>query len=194
VSAVERAALVVVDLQNDFCPGGALAVPEGDRIVPLVNALAETFARLGRPVVATQDWHPPDHVSFRERGGPWPVHCVQGTPGADLHPDLRREPITHIVRKAYRRDQEAYSGFEGTGLAELLRGLGVEEVYVCGLATDYCVNATALDAARGGFRTAVVEDAARPVFPEQVPERRREWEQAGVRVVQTADLVAAARP
>ncbi len=191
---MERAALVVVDLQNDFCPGGALAVPEGDQIVPVVNALAEAFARLGRPVVATQDWHPTDHISFRERGGPWPVHCVQGTPGAELHPDLRREPITHIVRKAYRRDQEAYSGFEGTGLAELLRGLGVEEVYVCGLATDYCVNATALDASRAGFRTAVVEDAARPVFPEQVAERRRAWEEAGVRVVQAADLVAAARP
>ncbi len=189
---MRRAALIVVDLQNDFCPGGALAVPEGDRIVPLVNSLAQAFARAGRPVVATQDWHPPDHVSFRERGGPWPPHCVQGTSGADLHPELRREPITHIVRKAYRSDQEAYSGFQGTGLAELLRGLGVEEVYVCGLATDYCVHATALDASRAGFRTAVVEDATRPVYPGQVPDRRREWEQAGVRVVRTEELVAAA--
>lgn len=190
---MERAALVVVDLQNDFCPGGALAVPEGDRIVPVVNALAQAFARAGRPVVATQDWHPPDHVSFRERGGPWPPHCVQGTPGADLHPELRREPITHIVRKAYRPDQEAYSGFQGTGLADLLRGLGVDEVYVCGLATDYCVHATAVDAARAGFRTTVVEDAARPVYPEQVPERRKEWEQAGVRVVRAQDVLAGSR-
>lgn len=189
---MERAALIVVDVQNDFCPGGALAVPEGDQVVPVVNALARAFARRGRPVVATQDWHPADHVSFRERGGPWPPHCVQGTPGADLHPELRREPITHVVRKAYRPDQEAYSGFQGTGLAELLRGLGVEEVYVCGLATDYCVNATALDAARAGFRTAVVEDATRPVFPEQVPERRKEWEAAGVRVVKSEELLAGA--
>ncbi|MDW8155171.1 MAG: nicotinamidase [Armatimonadota bacterium] len=189
---VQRAALIVVDVQNDFCPGGALAVPEGDRIVPLVNSLAQAFARAGRPVVATQDWHPPDHVSFRDRGGPWPPHCVQGTSGADLHPQLRREPITHIVRKAYRPDQEAYSGFQGTGLAELLRGLGVEEVYVCGLATDYCVHATALDAARAGFRTVVVEDATRPVYPDQVADRRREWEQAGVRVVRTEELVATA--
>jgi nicotinamidase/pyrazinamidase len=192
VVRVERAALIVVDLQNDFCPGGALAVPEGDRIVPLVNALAQAFARRGRPVVATQDWHPVDHVSFRERGGPWPPHCVQGTPGAELHPELRREPVTHIVRKAYGADEEAYSGFHGTGLAELLRGLGVEEVYVCGLATDYCVNATALDAARAGFRTAVVEDATRPVYPEQVPERRKQWEEAGVRVVQAAELLTGA--
>ncbi|MCS7234572.1 MAG: nicotinamidase [Armatimonadetes bacterium] len=189
---MQRAALIVVDVQNDFCPGGALAVPEGDRIVPLVNSLAQAFARAGRPVVATQDWHPPDHVSFRDRGGPWPPHCVQGTSGADLHPQLRREPITHIVRKAYRPDQEAYSGFQGTGLAELLRGLGVEEVYVCGLATDYCVHATALDAARAGFRTVVVEDATRPVYPDQVADRRREWEQAGVRVVRTEELVATA--
>lgn len=189
---MERAALIVVDVQNDFCPGGALAVPEGDQVVPVVNALARAFARRGRPVVATQDWHPADHVSFRERGGPWPPHCVQGTPGADLHPELRREPITHVVRKAYRPDQEAYSGFQGTGLAELLRGLGVEEVYVCGVATDYCVNATALDAARAGFRTAVVEDATRPVFPEQVPERRKEWEAAGVRVVKSEELLAGA--
>lgn len=187
---VERAALIVVDVQNDFCPGGALPVPEGDRVVPVVNALAQAFARRGRPVVATQDWHPPDHVSFRERGGPWPPHCVQGTPGALLHPELRQEPITHLVRKAYRPDQEAYSGFEGTGLADLLRGLGVEEVYVCGLATDYCVNATALDAARAGFRAAVVEDATRPVFADQVPDRRKEWEAAGVRVVQAAELLA----
>ncbi len=189
---MERAALIVVDVQNDFCPGGALAVPEGDQVVPVVNALARAFARRGRPVVATQDWHPADHVSFRERGGPWPPHCVQGTPGADLHPELRREPIIHVVRKAYRPDQEAYSGFQGTGLAELLRGLGVEEVYVCGLATDYCVNATAMDAARAGFRTAVVEDATRPVFPEQVPERRKEWEAAGVRVVKSEELLAGA--
>jgi nicotinamidase/pyrazinamidase len=186
---VERAALVIVDLQNDFCPGGALPVPGGHDIVPVVNEVAARFQAAGRPVVATQDWHPPDHVSFQTRGGPWPVHCVQGSPGAELHPLLRREPITHVVRKAYRRDEEAYSGFQGTGLAELLRALGVEEVYVCGLAMDVCVNFTALDASRAGFRTAILEDATRPVFPEQVEEKRRAWEEAGIRVLRAAELV-----
>jgi len=114
---------------------------------------------------------------------------VQGTPGADLHPLLRREPITHVVRKAYRRDEEAYSGFQGTGLAELLRALGVEEVYVCGLAMDVCVNFTALDASRAGFRTAILEDATRPVFPEQVEEKRRTWEEARIRILRTAELL-----
>ncbi|MDR5697341.1 MAG: isochorismatase family protein [Armatimonadota bacterium] len=191
---MERAALIVVDLQNDFCPGGALAVAEGDRIVPIVNELASRFQRAGRPVVATQDWHPADHVSFENRGGPWPAHCVRGTPGADFHPALRREPITHIVRKATRPDEEAYSGFQGTGLAGLLTALGTEEVYICGLATDYCVHATAVDASRAGFAVTVVEDAARPVFPDQVADKRREWERLGIRVLRSADLLAGANP
>ncbi|MCS7173307.1 MAG: isochorismatase family protein [Armatimonadetes bacterium] len=186
---MERGALIIVDLQNDFCPGGALPVPGGHDIVPVVNALSLHFQEAGCPVIATQDWHPADHISFQTRGGPWPVHCVQGTPGADLHPLLRREPITHVVRKAYRRDEEAYSGFQGTGLAELLRALGVEEVYVCGLAMDVCVNFTALDAARAGFRTILLEDATRPVFPEQLPEKRRAWQEAGVAVRQAQDLL-----
>ncbi|MDR7416968.1 MAG: isochorismatase family protein [Armatimonadota bacterium] len=188
---MERGALIIVDLQNDFCPGGALPVPGGHDIVSVVNALSLRFQEAGRPVIATQDWHPADHVSFQTRGGPWPVHCVQGTPGADLHPLLRREPITHLVRKAYRRDEEAYSGFQGTGLAELLRALGVEEVYVCGLAMDVCVNFTALDAARAGFRTTILEDATRPVFPEQLEEKRRAWQEAGVVVRRAQDLLGA---
>jgi nicotinamidase/pyrazinamidase len=187
---VERRALIIVDLQNDFCPGGALAVAEGDRIVPVVNELAARFQRAARPVIATQDWHPPDHVSFAHRGGPWPVHCVQGTAGADFHAGLRREPITHIVRKATRPDEEAYSGFQGTALDSLLAGLGVEDVYVCGLATDYCVHATAVDAARAGFRVTILEDAARAVFPDQVDEKLKEWEQVGIRVLRSADLLA----
>ncbi len=189
---MERAALIIVDLQNDFCPGGALPVAGGHDIVPVVNELASAFQRAGRPVIATQDWHPPDHVSFRDRGGPWPPHCVQGTPGAELHPLLRREPITHIVRKAYRRDEEAYSGFQDTGLTELLRALGVEEVYVCGLAMDVCVNFTALDAARAGFRTTILEDATRPVSAEQLEEKRKAWQEAGVAVRRAAELLSAA--
>ncbi len=188
---MERAALMIVDLQNDFCPGGALPVAGGHDIVPVVNELASAFQRAGRPVIATQDWHPPDHVSFQARGGPWPPHCVQGTPGAELHPLLRREPITHIVRKAYRRDEEAYSAFQGTGLTDLLRALGVEEVYVCGLAMDVCVNFTALDAARAGFRTTILEDATRPVFAEQLEEKRKAWQEAGVAVRRAADLLGA---
>lgn len=188
---MERGALVIVDVQNDFCPGGALPVAGGHDIVAVINEVASRFQAAGRPVIATQDWHPPDHVSFRTRGGPWPVHCVQGTPGADLHPLLRREPITHVIRKAYRRDEEAYSAFQGTGLGELLRALDVEEVYVCGLAMDVCVNFTALDAARAGFRTTILEDATRPVFPEQLEEKRRTWQETGVRVVSSTELLGA---
>jgi nicotinamidase/pyrazinamidase len=155
-------ALVIVDFQNDFTPpDGALAVPDGDAIADRVNELA----RSGEfdLVVATRDWHPPDHGSFAERGGPWPVHCVADTPGAQLHPGLDASRVDVIVDKGQDPDTEGYSGFEGTRLEELLREHGIDEVTVVGLATDYCVKNTALDALRAGLQVTVDTDAIRGV-------------------------------
>jgi nicotinamidase/pyrazinamidase len=152
-------ALIVVDMQNDFCPGGALAVAGGDRLAP---AIAEAAAGADT-VVATRDLHPPDHVSFHARGGPWPAHCVEGTVGAELHPSVAgmRFDIRH--EKGRDRDREQYSDFDGSDLAEQLRGRGVRRVVVAGLATDYCVRATALDAIAEGFDTTVLTDAVAAV-------------------------------
>jgi nicotinamidase/pyrazinamidase len=148
-----REALLVIDFQNDFCPGGALAVPDGDAIAPRVNELLDS----GRfdLVVATRDWHPPDHASFAEQGGPWPPHCVQGTPGAELHASLDRSRVDHIVDVGAGQTDEGYSGFEKSNLAQLLRNAEIDAVTVVGLATDYCVRATALDALREGFDVTV---------------------------------------
>jgi nicotinamidase/pyrazinamidase len=154
-------ALVIVDFQNDFCPGGALAVPDGDAIAGRLNELAGSGEF--DLVVATRDWHPPDHGSFAEHGGPWPVHCVAGTPGAELHQALDPTPIDAIVDKGQDPDTEGYSGFEATELASLLREHDVDHVTVVGLATDYCVKNTALDALREGFSVTVDSTAARGV-------------------------------
>ncbi len=154
-------ALVIVDFQNDFTPGGALAAPEGDEIAPRLNMLAHSGAF--DLVVATRDWHPPDHGSFADRGGPWPVHCVRDTPGAQLHPALDAQSIDVIVDKGRDPATEGYSGFEDTDLEELLRSHGIEEVTVVGIATDYCVKNTALDALRAGFRVQVDSEAVRGV-------------------------------
>ena len=154
-------ALVIVDFQNDFTPGGALAVRVGDAIAERV----EQLARSGEYdfVVATRDWHPPDHGSFTAQGGTWPEHCVQGTPGAELHPALDRALVDVVVDKGQDPGTEGYSGFEATNLAELLRERGVDHVTVVGLATDYCVMNTALDALRNGFGVTVDSDAVRAV-------------------------------
>ena len=154
-------ALVIVDYQNDFNPGGALAVAGGDEIAERINELASS----GRYdlVVATRDWHPADHSSFAAQGGPWPVHCVAGTPGAELHHALDPTPIDVVVDKGQDPGTEGYSGFEGTALAELLRERQVDHVTVAGLATDYCVKNTALDALRNGFTVTVDSTATRGV-------------------------------
>ena len=153
-------ALIVVDVQRDFCPGGALAVPRGDEVVPVINRLLALSDWL---TVATRDWHPADHCSFRAQGGIWPPHCVAGTDGAAFHPALDRARIHHVVSKAVTRDSEAYSGFQGTDLAALLALRGIRRAFVCGLATDYCVKATALDARRAGLDVVVFADAIRGV-------------------------------
>jgi nicotinamidase/pyrazinamidase len=154
-------ALLIVDFQNDFTPGGALAVPEGDAVAGRINELAAD-PRFDL-VVATRDWHPANHGSFAEQGGPWPVHCVQDTEGAQLNPALEAERVDVIVDKGQDPGTEGYSGFEGTNLGELLRERGTDRVTVVGLATDYCVKNTALDALREGFEVEVDSSAVRGV-------------------------------
>jgi nicotinamidase/pyrazinamidase len=175
-------ALVVVDVQNDFCPGGALPVAEGDQVVPVLNRWIESAREGGACVVASRDWHPPGHVSFRERGGPWSTHCVQGTRGAAFHPELRLPPDTRVVSKGTALDRDAYSAFAGTGLAEWLRGRGVGRVWVGGLAQDVCVRATVLDALKEGFEVHLVRDATRPVDPGRVRATIEELGAAGCMV------------
>jgi nicotinamidase/pyrazinamidase len=181
----EHDALIIVDVQNDFCPGGALAVAAGDEVVPILNRLAPHFGT----VVATQDWHPANHRSFAAQGGPWPPHCVAGTAGADFHPALDQSAIDLTVKKATTPEQEAYSGFDGTDLAARLRERGVRRVFVGGLALDYCVDATALDARKAGFETSVILDATRAVFPEQSRPKEEGWRAAGVGTTTSQEIV-----
>ncbi len=159
----EDDALIIVDVQRDFCPGGALPVPDGDRVVPVLNEYIHRFREAGAYIYATRDWHPPNHKSFREYGGTWPVHCVQGSVGAEFHPDLKLPGDVIVISKATDPNREAYSGFEGTNLLEDLRDKGVRRVFIGGLATDYCVKSTVLDALRYGFETYLLVDAIRGV-------------------------------
>ncbi len=203
-------ALILVDLQNDFVPGGALAVPRGDEVVPLAGQLAARFDL----VVATQDWHPPDHGSFaiqhegREPGDTivlaglpqilWPVHCVQGTRGAEFVETLDMSRVRKVFRKGTQRDIDSYSGFfdnghrRATGLGDYLKERSVSAVYVLGLATDYCVKFTALDARSLGFETCLIEDACRGVelAPGDVDRAVEEMRAAGVRVLRSGTLLA----
>ena len=163
-SQFQESALILVDIQNDFCPGGALAVSEGDLIVPIVNRMIRQFPL----VISTQDWHPATHISFEAQGGPWPPHCVQGTAGAELHPDLETDTIAHFFRKASSPDKDDYSEFEGKdeqgrSLDEVLKDQGVKRIYVVGLATDYCVLETVLDGLKYGYEVYAVTDAMRAV-------------------------------
>ncbi len=196
-------ALILVDIQNDFCPGGALAVPEGDAVVPVANELMPKFPL----VVATQDNHPRSHRSFAANhagksvydvidleGLPqvlWPAHCVQGTPGADFHPGLALSGVTAVFTKGTDESIDSYSGFfdnghrKATGLGDYLKSKNVDEVYVMGLATDYCVKATALDAVGLGFKTTVIEDGCRGVElqPGDIDAAKAEMKAAGVQLV-----------
>jgi len=156
-------ALVVVDVQNDFCPGGALAVPNGDAIVPVLNGWIEAAQAAGIPIVASRDWHPEDHCSFSDRGGPWPRHCVRETPGAAFHPELELPRDAIVISKGRDRNRENYSAFDDTGLANRLQGLGVERLFIGGLAQDVCVRATVIDACEAGFETHLIRNATRAV-------------------------------
>jgi len=202
-------ALILVDIQNDFLPGGALPVPDGDAVIPIANKLQAAFPL----VVATQDWHPVHHGSFAANhagrnvfeqidlnGLPqtlWPVHCVQNTAGAQLASNLKQERIAKIFQKGTDAGIDSYSGLfdnghrKSTGLGEWLKEKGVTHVFVCGLATDYCVKFTALDAAQAGFKTHLIEDASRGVNlqPDDVKNAVAEMKRAGVAVVQSGELL-----
>jgi nicotinamidase/pyrazinamidase len=185
-------ALLIIDFQNDFTPpDGALAVKGGDEIGEPIGRLARRFD----VVAATRDWHPPDHASFETEGGPWPVHCVRGTPGAELHPALEEVDVDFIVDVGREREDEGYSGFEKSDLAEQLRERGVGRIAVCGLATDYCVRASTIDACEEGFDVTVVEDAIRPVEVEPGDGERaiEQMKEAGATVASSEQLLAGAR-
>lgn len=156
-------ALLIVDVQNDFLPGGTLAVEQGDAVIPALNRYIDAFVTRGLPVVATRDWHPAAHSSFREQGGPWPPHCRANTEGAAFARELGLPPDATVISKATTPDQDAYSGFQGTDLDPRLRAAGVRRLYVGGLATDYCVLNTVRDARRLGYEVMLLADAIRPV-------------------------------
>ncbi len=165
---MQETALLIVDVQNDFCPGGALPVPEGDKVVPVLNRVAEQVAQRGGWVFASRDWHPPTTRHFADYGGKWPVHCVQNTLGADFHPDLKLPEGTHIISKGTSETDNGYSAFEGRTeegktLLEVLRERNIRRLIVGGLATDYCVRASVLDALKHGFEVVVLTDAVRGV-------------------------------
>ena len=195
-------ALIVVDVQKDFCPGGALAVTDGDKVIPVINAIKPLFD----VVLFTADWHPADHCSFTKNGGPWPAHCVQNTEGAELHPDLditvASDDVLVVIHKGQKVDVDSYSGFSDneqrfqTALAQELRCEGVGEVYICGLAMDYCIKATALDAVAEGFKTFVVFDACRAVNVEDgaVLQTVTELFLAGVTLMESYELMALSGP
>ncbi|HEU0234545.1 MAG TPA: nicotinamidase [Gallionella sp.] len=155
--------LLVTDMQNDFLPGGSLAVPHGDEVVPVLNRYLDIFTARNLPVFATRDWHPEHHCSFRERGGPWPPHCVQGTHGAEFSPALRLPPSAVIISKAATPGQDAYSSFLGTDMDSHLRDAGIRRIFIGGLTTDYCVLNTTRDALQLGYRVFVLVDAIRAV-------------------------------
>jgi nicotinamidase/pyrazinamidase len=184
-------ALLIIDFQKDFTPGGALAVEEGDQIAAPIKELARNVD----VVVATRDRHPPNHASFETEGGPWPVHCVQGTPGAEFHPSMKEIDLDAVVDVGREREDEGYSGFEKSDLAEILRGRDVDRVYVTGLATDYCVRASAIDACREGFDVTVVTDAIRGVNVQPGDSDRAlvDMEAAGSKLATSDEVLRAVR-
>lgn len=175
-------AVLAVDIQNDFCPGGALAVPDGDQVVPAMNAWLKAAADANLPVIASRDWHTVDHCSFQAQGGPWPPHCIQDTPGADFHPGLSLPSDTVIVSKGTAFDKDAYSAFDGTGLAGWLRQKGVKRLWIGGLAEDVCVFHTVKDACASGFRVHLLCNATRPVFPDQQGPTLKALQEAGTQL------------
>lgn len=190
----KKAALIIVDVQNDFCPGGALAVVDGDQVVAPLNRYIEHFANASLPIFATRDWHPEKTTHFKAYGGVWPVHCVQGTFGAEFHRALKLGSSAVIVSKGMAADADSYSGFDainsaGVRLADLLSVDGVTRIYVGGLATDYCVKQTVLDGCKLGFNVVVLKDAIRGVdlSPGDSVQAVQEMLVAGARVVDSAD-------
>ncbi len=172
-------ALLIVDVQPDFCPSGALPIPRGDAVIPVINELIDAAVAAAIPIYASRDWHPAHHLSFRKHGGPWPPHCVQDTPGAAMHPLLRLPPSAFVITKGSRLDIDQYSAFDQTGAAKHMRDRGVTRVWVAGLALDVCVKATVLDARKEGFDVNVLAAGCRPVTPEGGEQAKADMVAAG---------------
>jgi nicotinamidase/pyrazinamidase len=188
-----KSALIVVDVQRDFCEGGALAAADTLSLLEPLKKNIDGARRGGAAIVYTQDWHPAEHSSFRMNGGPWPIHCVGGTAGAELMAPLRAEAGDLVVHKGVGVDGAGYSGFEETGLAQQLRKLGVERVYVSGIATEYCVRATALDALKEGFETLVISDLVCAVEPGETTKVLQELSNAGAKIVTSEQSLGSAK-
>ena len=188
----ETDALIVVDVQRDFCPEGALPVPEGDKVVPVLNEYIQRFRNAGAQIYATRDWHPSNHMSFQDYGGIWPAHCIQGSEGAEFHPDLALPGEITIISKATNPSEEAYSGFAEPNLTEELERKGVKRVFVGGLATDYCVKNTVLDALELGFEAILLVDAIRGVNvqPEDSKHAIEEMVQKGAKTATLSEIQA----
>ncbi|MEJ2722227.1 MAG: isochorismatase family protein [bacterium] len=184
-------ALLLVDLQNDFFPGGALPAPDGDAIVAPVNQLIEVFQQGELPIFATRDWHPRNHCSFEARGGPWPPHCIQGTPGADFNPRVNLPANATVISKAQSPERDAYSGFDGTDLAWRLEALDVSDVVVGGLVTEICVKNTVVDALKRRFGVTVVREAVSgvDVHPGDSKKALEAMEEKGARIVSIDEAV-----
>lgn len=192
-AAADRRALLVVDVQTDFCPGGALAVPAGDGVIPTLNRVIEQAHTRGWAVYASRDWHPPGSGHFADFGGRWPVHCVAGSPGAAFAPDLRLPADAIVISKGRSRVDDGYSAFEGTTdsgrlLVDDLKGRRIARLYVGGLATDYCVRASVLDACRAGFDVAVLTDAIAGLDPDGARRALRDMQAAGARLTSAGAL------
>jgi nicotinamidase/pyrazinamidase len=177
-------ALLIVDVQRDFCPGGALPIESGDTVVPIVNDWIARAQEAGIPVFASRDWHPADHMSFKAQGGPWPPHCIKDTSGAAFHPALKLPETATIITKGDRLDREQYSAFHETNLATLLRDSGVRRLFIAGLAQDVCVRATALDARREGLDVHLVASGTRAITAESGAKALKDMVAAGVTIVQ----------
>ncbi len=176
-------ALLVVDVQNDFCPGGAVPVENGDKIVPTLNRWVKAAEELRIPVFISRDWHPAGHPSFKDKGGKWPPHCVQDTEGAEFHPDLALPEDAVKVTKGVRFDKDQYSAFDETGLDRELRSHRVERIVVGGLAQDVCIRATVLDGLKAGFEAAVIAEATRPVTKANGEKAMDEMREAGAEII-----------
>lgn len=175
-------ALIVVDVQNDFCPAGALPIERGDEVVPVINEWIAAAKAAGVPVYASRDWHPGNHLSFEPEGGEWPPHCIQDTQGAAFHAELDLPGEAIVVTKGTRFDKDQYSAFDETGLAAELKKRGVTRVWIGGLALDVCVRATALGAVKAGLEVHVIEEATRAVTPEGGKAALEEMRSAGVHI------------
>ena len=191
VAIDKHSVLIVVDVQNDFCPGGALAVSHGDEVVLALNRYIARFTEAHAPIIFTRDWHPPNHSSFKSQGGPWPPHCVQNSNGAKFHPNLIIPVDAEIISKADRND-EAYSFFTGTSMVQRLRERGIRRLLVGGLAIDYCVKWTVLDGLKHGFEVYHLDDASLGVNvnPGDSESALREMVAKGAKRIRFGDLSA----